>query len=304
MTRYLEDEWFPAIRASVRPTTWEHYNRLFRDYVRPGLGRTLLPNLAPARLNAFYADLLESGRLNGDGSKPGLAPKTVRHVHTMLHKALEDAMRWAISPQPGFARDTAEAADARNEGLDTRAAPDVRRSRSLAPSVRCVAYLVMTGMRRGEVLGLGWDHVDLRRARVSVVRNLTVVRYGRVEFSGPKTAKGRRSIAARPDETIVAIKSHRTRQQEEQLAGGRSAWQNRGLVFCREDGSPIHPQRFTELVRLFSPAMRGCRESGCTTCGTATRQRRRCRGGHTREVVSERLGHASIAITLDTEPLT
>ena len=72
LTRFLEDEWFPAIRVSVRPTTWEHYNRSFRNYIRPTLGRTLLPNVTPARLNGFYADLLESGRCNGDPSRPDM----------------------------------------------------------------------------------------------------------------------------------------------------------------------------------------------------------------------------------------
>src|SRR5205814_5367946 len=103
--------------------------------------------------------------------------------------------------------------------------------------------MVTTGMRRGEVLGLGWEHVDLRHARVSVVRNLTVVNYGRVEFSEPKTAKGRRSIALDPT-TVGALKAHRKQQQEEQLVLG-PLWPDNGLVFTRAAGSPIQPHRFS-----------------------------------------------------------
>ena len=140
LSRFLEEEWFPGIRASVRPTTWEHYNRSFRNYVRPSIGRTLLPNLTPARLNAFYAELLESGRCNGDASTPGLSPKTVKHVHTMLHKALEDAVRWGhLAAQPGVARDRTAAENTGDEGLDAGAAPHLRRSRSLGSFVCGVA---------------------------------------------------------------------------------------------------------------------------------------------------------------------
>lgn len=297
LSRFLEEEWFPGIRASVRPTTWEHYNRSFRNYVRPSLGRTLLPNVTPARLNAFYADLLESGRCNGDTSTPGLSPKTVKHVHTMLHKALEDAVRWghlarnpvslATPPQP------------RTPEMKVWTPEQLRAFVDHARSDRLFAawlLIVTTGMRRGEVLGLSWDHVDLSRGRVSVVRNLTVVRYDRVEFSEPKTAKGRRSIAL-DRATVEALKAHRMRQQEDQLGAG-SLWQNGGLVFSREDGSPIHPQRFTSWFRLLGrdaglPRIRlhDLRHSYATAALSA---------GIPAKVVSERLGHASIAITLDT----
>ena len=62
LNRFLEEEWFPSIRASVRPTTWQHYRSMFDTHIRHSLGRTLLPNVTPARLNAFYAELLEHGR--------------------------------------------------------------------------------------------------------------------------------------------------------------------------------------------------------------------------------------------------
>jgi integrase len=297
LNRFLEEEWFPGIRASVRPTTFEHYHRLFRDYVRPSLGRTLLPNVTPPRLNAFYADLLESGRCNGDRARPGLAPKTVRHVHTMLHKALADAVRWgSLSRNPAS---LATPPKPRTPEMKVWTPEELRRFLEFAQSHRLYAawlLCVTTGMRRGEVLGLSWNHVDLRRARLSVVRNLTVVNYGRVEFSEPKTAKGRRSIALDPA-TVTALKAHRKQQHEERLAAG-SLWQDSGLVFANEDGSAIHPQRFTKWFEQLErdaglPRIRlhDLRHSYATAALTA---------GITAKVVSERLGHASVAITLDT----
>jgi integrase len=297
LTRFLEDDWFPAIRVSVRPTTWEHYHRSFRNYIRPTIGRTLLPNVTPTRLNAFYADLLESGRCNPDASTPGLSPKTVKHVHTMLHKALEDAVRWghlarnpvslATPPQPR----TPEMKVWTPEQL--RAFLESQRSHRLYAAW---LLIVTTGMRRGEVLGLSWDHVDLSRGRLSVVRSLTVVTYGRVEFSEPKTAKGRRSIALDPT-TVAALKAHRKQQQAQQLAVG-PLWQHTGLAFTREDGSPIHPHHFTRSFGVLAreaelPRIRlhDLRHSYATAALSA---------GIPAKVVSERLGHASVAITLDT----
>ena len=109
-----------------------------------------------------------------------------------------------------------------------------------------------TRMRRGEILGLSWGHIDLQRPRLSVVRTLTVVHYNRVEFSEPKTAKGKRSLALDPA-TVAALKQHRNHQREERLAAG-SLWNENGLAFTREDGSPMHPQRFTSWFEQLSRA--------------------------------------------------
>lgn len=297
LNRFLDEEWFPSIRASVRPTTWEHYHRLFRNYLRPSFGRTLLPNVAPARLNTLYAELLERGRLNADTSTPGLAPKTVKNLHTMLHKALDDAVRWGH-----LARNPASRANPpkpRTPEMKVWTPEQLRVFIERAREHRLFAawlLAVTTGMRRGEVLGLAWEHVDLRRGRLSVVRNLTVVDYHRVEFSEPKTAKGRRSIALDPA-TTAALKEHRKQQHEERLAAG-PLWQDDGLVFTREDGSPIHPQRFSHWFEQLTrgaglPRIRlhDLRHSYATAALSA--------GIHAK-VVSERLGHASVAITLDT----
>ena len=95
---FLVDEWLPAVRASIRPGTHDHYSKMVHGYVVPRIGGLKLGDLTPGQLNAFYADLLVDGRLHGGPSQPaGLSPKTVRHVHTLLHKALADAVRWGTS---------------------------------------------------------------------------------------------------------------------------------------------------------------------------------------------------------------
>lgn len=97
-------------------------------------------------------------------------------------------------------------------------------------------------MRRGELLGLRWSDVDVGRGQVNVRQARTVVDYD-VQTSTPKTKKGVRLIALDP-RTTAALRAHRTQQAKERLAFGPD-WPELDLVFTREDGSPIHPQRFS-----------------------------------------------------------
>ena len=91
---FLEDEWLPAIRVSIRPSTLDNYSSAMTRYVIPRIGGQQLGRVTPAMLNALYADLLATGR---SGGLDGLSPKTVKEVHTIVHKALHDAVRWGPS---------------------------------------------------------------------------------------------------------------------------------------------------------------------------------------------------------------
>ena len=150
-------------------------------------------------------------------------------------------------------------------------------------------------MRRGEVLGLAWENVDFINARLAVVQSLNVVNYHDVRLVQPKTAKGRRSIALDPT-TIAALQAHRVRQLEERLQWGE-AWATSDLVFTRErhdDPSATHDQLVrTTGTRRRLPKIRlhDLRHSYATAALAA---------GVPAKVMSERLGHASVMITLDT----
>lgn len=119
---------------------------------------------------------------------------------------------------------------------------------------------------------------------------------GRPQLSEPKTDHGRRNVALDP-ETVAALRAHRKAQAAEKLALG-PAYQDQGLVFCREDGAPIWPRTFSRRFELFAKAaglprirFHDLRHTHATLALAA--------GVHPK-VVQERLGHATIAITLDT----
>jgi integrase len=256
-------------------------------------GAIELQRLSPAQLNAFYRELLTKGRRNAAG---GLAPKTVYYIHSILHRALRDAVRWGY-----VVRNVADVADPPKAKTPEMRVWSPAQLRAFLDHVRgdrlYAAWLLAatTGMRRGEILGLRWSDLDLDAGRVAVRRPRILVDY-QVVVSEPKTAKGRRSLALDPV-AVAALRAHRARQAEEKLAvGGR--YRDSELVFTRPDGTAVHPERFSDWFRQRVRAaelpmirLHDVRHSYATAALAA---------GVPAKVVSERLGHANIAITMDT----
>ena len=283
---FLREHWLPGLRAQVRPGTWAEHHSKVEVHLAPAIGGVLLQRLTPSHLNAIYANLLERG----------LSARTVLHVHATIRRALADATRWGMVP-----RNVALLASPPRPGrpeLQVWTAAELRAFLAHVEADRMYALWLLassTGMRRGELLGIQWPDVDLGRARISVRRSLVTVGH-EVVVSEPKTAKGRRSVALDPA-TVTGLKAWRKQQATERLAWG-PAWTDSVLVFTREDGRPLHPR---EITRAFSrhvlaaelPIIRlhDLRHTHATLALAA--------GVHPK-VVQERLGHANIAITLDT----
>ena len=148
---FLEDEWLPAIRVSIRPSTLDNYSSAMKRYVIPRIGGQQLGRVTPAMLNALYADLLATGR---SGGLDGLSPKTVKEVHTILHKALHDAVRWGhLGRNPA---DLADPPAARSPEMQVWSAEQLRKFLKSVEGDRLYAMWLMyatTGMRRSECSG-------------------------------------------------------------------------------------------------------------------------------------------------------
>jgi len=224
---------------------------------------------------------------------------TIHHVHSCLHKACKDAVRWGhISRNP---LDAADPPRKKGDGAremrtwtkgQLRAFLGAVADERLSPLWHTIA---MTGIRRGEAIGLRWSDVDLENARLAVRRALIPINR-EVVVSEAKTAKGRRVIALDPG-TVEALKDQAARQLDEQDAGG-AAWVETGLVFTLENGAALDPESVSRYFRqavkqsLLPPIrLHDLRHTHATLALQA--------GIHPK-VVSERLGHATISITLDT----
>ncbi len=228
----------------------------------------------------------------------GLDRRTVNYIHTILRRALKDAVRWnRLARNPSDAADPPRGA-AKSDGVHTWDAATLRSflesSRESDDQLHVLwVLLATTGMRRGEALGVRWSDVDLDAGRLRVVQTITQVR-SKVSVGEPKTTMGRRSIAL-DDGTVAVLRSHRKLMLEERLLVGPD-FTDSGLVFHYPDGSCLRPDavsaqflRRVDCLGLPRLTLHGLRHTWATL---ALEQ-----GIHPR-VVQERLGHSTIAITL------
>jgi integrase len=264
MTEYLR-EWLVAIQRTVRPGTWTSDRSNVARHVVPRLGGRELRQLGASHLNVLYSELLDEGRCDGAG---GLSPRSVRYIHTILHRALRDAVRWGK-----LARNPAEMADpprSRAPEMKTWQKEELRRFLASVEDDRLYAAWLLvstTGLRRGELLGLRWSDLDFEAGRAAIHQTLSSVG-GKITFSTPKTTKSRRSIALDPA-TLAALRRHRDAQDAERAIWAE-VYADLDLVFCREDGTPLRPdsitRRFHDLRSkpTFPP-------SASTTSATPTR---------------------------------
>ncbi len=294
VAKYLTQTWLPAIEPTVRPTTFNGYRAHINLYVIPRLGAEQLQRLTPDQLSHFYRDLQKAGGRDGGP----LSANTVRRVHATVHRALRDGVRWGY-----LQRNAAQVAvkprqpNVGTSGATTWTAAEVKDFLKAVNGERLQALwrvAVSTGVRRGELLGLRWTDIDLTGRRLAVRQTLTSVG-SQVIFGEPKTKRGKRSVAL-DGRTVEDLSAWRQLQHAERLSWG-SAWQGSGLVFTREDGSLIHPDLVSKWFVRYS------RDAGLTPIRfhdlRHTHASLALQAGVPAKVVSERLGHATVAFTLD-----
>ena len=288
------DRWLTDYaKPKVSPKTYERYQEMIDGHIRPALGSYLLPKLSPLHIQGFYSRSFTKGRKDGKG---GLSAQSVVHFHRLLHKVFAQAVKWQL-----LARNPIQAVEPpRAERQEMRALDEdetasllnlLGGSRLYMP----VMLAVTTGLRRGEILGLRWGNVDLATGTITVVQSLEQTKEG-LRFKSPKTHRSRRSIALAAI-AVEALRSHRAKQAEERLALG-PAYDDHDLVCPRPGGSPWPPDMlstaFAAVVRRLQVKpfrFHDLRHSHASHL---------LRAGIHPKIVSERLGHSTVGITLDT----
>ena len=283
IARWLAD----FVRDTVRPTTFERYEQIVRAHIHPVLGRIKLKNLTPAHVRGLYREKLEGG----------LSPRTVQYIHVTLHKALKAAVADGLVPRN--VTEAVKAPQVRREEMQPLSPEQVKTLFEAARGDRLEALYILavhTGLRQGELLGLKWDDVDLEDGTLQVRRALTTAKGGPV-LAAPKTKGSRRSVKL-TQSAIEALKSHLKRQLGEIDRAG-SLWQENGLIFASESGAPL--DRRTVTSHRFKPLLKRAGLPSVRfhdlrhTCATLLLTR-----NVNPKIVSEMLGHSTIAITLDT----
>jgi integrase len=293
LSEWVRGQWLPTIQSRVKPSTFDSYRRNLDLHVLPRLGSRQLRQLTASMLNRLYADLLADGHRKKEG---GLSPKTVRYIHTIVHKTLADAVDADlvginVAERAKPPRPRATAANEINfwEPDELRAFLRAVKSHRLEAAWHVAA---MTGMRRGEVLGLRWKDVDIDTAHISVRQALVSVAY-EIIVSTPKNHQAR--VIDLDSGTAQQLETHRQRQQFERAEWG-SDYLGQDLVFCKEDGTPMHPHTFSQafgrlVAKTDLPRIRlhDLRHTHATIA---------LRAGVPVKVISERLGHETPAFTL------
>jgi len=291
VAEYL-DQWLANVKATVAPKTYERWEEICKKHLAVALGAHPIKALAPLHIQAYYVAALASGRRIGKG---GLAPRTVHHHHRVLFQALRQAVRWRIivhNPAADVDAPKVEATEILI--LDHNQVPVLlaatKTTRLHVPTI----LALNTGMRRGEVLGLRWPDIDLDGAGLTVNQALEQTKAG-LRFKPPKSRSGRRRIALSPL-TVEALRRHKLAQGKERLALGLGK-NDAGLVFTTLDGDTINPRTFS---KEFARIVKRAGLAGVTFHALRhTHLTQLLRDGVNPKVVSERAGHASVAITLD-----
>jgi len=291
LRKWLDD----YARANLSPRTVEGYESIVQQHLIPKLGAILLTALRPEHIQRYYSDLLITGRCNNKG---GLNPLTVRHHAMTLHRALQTAVEWGL-----LTRNPADAVKpprSQPKEMSVMSEDDMQTFLDAAletPHYALFHTALFTGMRRSELLALRWGDVDLLLCQISVSRSLHQLKGGKYIYRQPKSAKGRRTIALSPLTTLV-LRQHREKLESQRVYLGLPGFKDSDLVFCHWDGKPLRPNSIT---RAWSDLAKKC-------CIKATRLHDArhthaslmLKQGTHPKIVQERLGHSTIAVTLDT----
>lgn len=286
------EKWLATVRLKVKNRTYEDYAGIWERYLKDGLGHLQLARINVLAIQKLYNDLV--GR--------GLSPATVRRLHSVLNPALRQAVRWRLLA-------TNPATDVE---LPTRRRKEVIRAMTLEQALAflgatlghrwgsVLSFALQTGMRPEEYLALQWSDIDWERAQARIDKVLVRPKGGGWKFETPKTKSSRRMIDLDP-RLLEELKTHRAAQLERRLFAGEK-WQAGGhdFVFTNDYGGPISGTNL--LLRGFKPVLKAAglpatfrlydlRHTQATLLLLA---------GEHAKVVSERLGHASIQLTLDT----
>jgi len=287
LAEYLEKWLSDYAKPNLSPRGYERYESICRVHLTPSLGNIPLTQLKPEHLQRHYTDKLNNG----------LSALTVRYHHTVLHKALQTAIKWGL-----VNRNVADGVDVprtcRNE-MQTWDEYEINRfleTTKDSPYYTLFHTALFTGMRRSELLALRWCDVDFIFSQISVSRSLHHLKDGSYVFTQPKSAKSKRTIAL-SSFAIVALREHREKQEVIRLTIGKPLLES-DLVFSTPEGKPLRPNTISRAWATLA-----------TRAGVKVIRLHDARHTHASlmlksgvhpKIVQERLGHASIQITLDT----
>jgi len=283
LERWLKD----YAKPNLSPRGFDRYHGIVEVHLIPEMGNITLTQLRSDHLQSHYTSMLNKG----------LSAGTIRYHHAVIHKALQTAVKWGI-----VSRNVADGVDiprVRRIEMQTWDEDDIDRFLEAAKESPYYAlfYLALySGMRRGELLALRWCDVDFIFSQVSVSRSLHQLKDGSYIFTQPKSAKSRRTIALSPS-PILMLRDHKEKQAALWAAIGKPLTDD-SLVFSTLEGKPFRPNTVTYAWKMLA-AKAGAKPIRLHDA-RHTHASLMLKAEIHPKIVQERLGHASISMTLDT----
>jgi integrase len=271
--------------ANVGNQTYEGYATMLRKHLSGHVGKVAIQKLRAADLQAVYAAM----------AADGLADRTRLHLHRVVHVMLKHATQWGVVPRN--VADMVDAPRVRSQEIEILTAGEVQRVLEFLRGKPLYAITVLalaSGLRRGELLALRWQDIDLDGGLLRVERALEETRRGGLAFKSPKTRHGKRTVTL-PMSTVAVLREHWKAQQEHRLRFGFGKAGTDALVFPDWEGSPRSPRALTlewgKAVKAAGLAVTF--HSLRHTCASIL-----VADGLDVLSLSRRLGHGSAAITL------
>lgn len=270
------DQWLDRVRARLSPSTCDGYRKYLHLHVLPALGHHRLDKLRPVHIQALYDSM----------SKKGLSAKTVRNTHGIIHSALADGVKLQV-----LSHNPADSVTTPKRLKPEIAVASIEDIGAILSAVDSSVYripvliVIATGVRRGEALGLQWQDFDPEHKTLAVRRSIAQTP-GELHVKETKT--GRSRVVMIPDNLVQALQEHR---QTQATLGIDTPW-----ICARMDGLVMKPGAFDEAFRRLRTkigikvSLHGLRHTQATQLMAA---------GVPVKVISERLGHSTVAITLD-----
>ncbi|HHU87405.1 MAG TPA: site-specific integrase [Peptococcaceae bacterium] len=295
------------MKPSLRTTTWASYDHIAKLHIIPVIGKIPLNRLTTSDLQKLYSEKLANGRVDGKG---GLSIRTVRYIHQIIHGALEKAKE--VKLVQSNVSEATNLPKLKYKEKMPLTSEQVRRFKTVIKQDRLYAAFLLelaTGLRRGELLALKWEDIDLEKGVLSVKRTITRTRIegGKTKtglvFQEPKTDQSKRTVPI-PASVVAELKAHKARQAQEKLRlGGEIVngeyvpnYKDNGLVFCTVDGKPLDPRnllrthtRLLEKAKLPHVSFHDLRHTFATIMMEMDENPR---------ILQEILGHANVNITL------
>lgn len=286
---YLDKWLHQAVQKRVREQTFHSYKDLLARHIRPAIGKQRLSDISALTLQTVYSKMLDAG----------LSARTVRYCHAVVSSAFKQAEKWGI-----LEKDISRLVELPKQERRKKTVLSQEQTALFLQAVNegplgvVFNFAISTGMRPEEYLALQWDDIDFHRGIVTVQRVIVWRRGGGWHFQDPKTEQSRRAVPIGAALQAM-LREHKKNQLEERLRAG-NLWEDHGLVFSSETGSPIETGNLRR--RHFKPAL--------DRAGLDPRIRLYdlrhtmatllLKGNVHPKIVSERLGHSTIKMTLDT----